>query len=83
MVIDRVEEGEDIDRVYATIITEKETQKRMIIGNRGESIRRLGAYARKLMEAFAGKKIYLDLHVVVRKGWSKNKKNLEEIGYIF
>ena len=83
VVIDRVEEGEDIDRVYATIITEKETQKRMIIGNRGESIRRLGAYARKLMEAFAGKKIYLDLHVVVRKGWSKNKKNLEEIGYIF
>ncbi len=83
VVIDRVEEGENIDRVYATIITEKETQKRMIIGNRGESIRRLGAHARKLMEAFAGKKIYLDLHVVVRKGWSKNRKNLEEIGYIF
>jgi len=83
VLIDRIEESEDLDRVYATIITEKETQKRMIIGNRGESIRRVGSLARKLMERFSGKKIYLDLHVVVRKGWSKNRKALEEIGYIF
>ena len=83
VIIDRVEEEEEIDRVYATIITEKETQKRMIIGNRGESIRRVGSLARKLMERFSGKKIYLDLHVVVRKGWSKNKKSLEKIGYLF
>jgi GTP-binding protein Era len=83
VLIDRIEESEDLDKVYATIITEKETQKRMIIGNRGESIRRVGSLARKLMERFSGKKIYLDLHVVVRKGWSKNRKALEEIGYIF
>lgn len=83
VVIDRVEERETMDRVYATIITEKETQKRMIIGNRAESIKRVGAYARRLMEEFSGKKIYLDLHVIVRKGWSKNKKSLEDIGYIF
>jgi len=83
VVIDRIEEEEGIDRVYATIITEKETQKRMIIGHRGESIRRVGSLARKLMERFSGKKIYLDLHVVVRKGWSKNRKMLEEIGYLF
>ncbi len=83
VLIDRVEEEEGIDRVYATIITEKETQKRMIIGKGGESIRRLGSYARKLMESFSGKKIHLDLHVVVRKGWSKNRKSLEAIGYVF
>ena len=83
VVIDRIEEEEEIDRVYATIITEKETQKRMIIGSRGESIRRVGSLARKLMERFSGKRIHLDLHVMVRKGWSKNRKALEEIGYIF
>ena len=83
VVINRVEEGEDIDRVYAEIITEKETQKRMIIGKKAEGIKRVGSYARKLMEQFSGKKIYLDLHVTVKKGWSKNKKHLEEIGYIF
>ncbi len=83
VVIDRIEEGDNIDRVYASIITEKETQKRMIIGKGAESIRRLGSYARKLIEEFAQKKIFLDLHVVVRKGWSKNKEGLEEVGYIF
>ena len=83
VLIDRIEESEDLDKVYATVVTEKETQKRMIIGNRGESIRRVGSLARKLLENFSGKKIYLDLHVVVRKGWSKNRKSLEEIGYIF
>ena len=83
VLIDRIEESEDLDKVYATVVTEKETQKRMIIGNRGESICRVGSLARKLLENFSGKKIYLDLHVVVRKGWSKNRKSLEEIGYIF
>ena len=83
VVIDRVEEEEGIDRVYATIVTEKETQKRMIIGRGGETIRRVGKHARKLMEEFSGKRIHLDLHVVVRKGWSKNRKSLEAVGYIF
>ncbi len=83
VLIDRIEESDDIDRVYASIITEKETQKRMIIGKRAESIKRLGSYARKLMEEFAQKRVYLELHVIVRKGWSKNKEALEEIGYMF
>ena len=83
VVIERVEEGDNLDRVFAEIITEKETQKRMIIGNGAEGIKRVGSYARKLMERFSGKKIYLDLHVVVRKGWSKNKKFMEDIGYVF
>jgi len=39
--------------------------------------------ARKVMENFAQKKIYLDLHVSVRKGWSKNRASLEELGYQF
>ena len=83
VIIDRVEESDNMDRVYATIITEKETQKRMIIGKGAESIKRVGRDARRLMEQFSGKKIFLDLHVVVRKGWSKNKNSLEKIGYIF
>ena len=83
VVVDRVEEGEEMDKVTATIVTEKETQKRMIIGHGGESIKRVGKYARKSMEEFSGKKIFLDLHVVVRKGWSKNRKGMEALGYTF
>ena len=55
----------------------------MIIGKGGESIKRVGKYAREEMEKFSGKKIYLDLNVSVKKGWSKNKSTLENLGYIF
>ncbi len=83
VIIDRVEEGETIDRVYAEIITEKESQKRMIIGKGAQSIKRVGTYARRLMERFSGKRVFLDLHVTVHKGWSRDKKRLKDIGYIF
>jgi len=83
VVIDRVEEGESLERIYATIIVEKPTQKGMLIGARGETIRRVGTYARRAIEQVAGKKIYLDLHVSVKRGWSKNRESLEELGYQF
>ena len=83
VVIDRIEEGETMDRVFATIIVEKPTQKGMMIGQRGETIRRLGTEARKIMEHFSQKKIFLDLHVSIKKGWSKNRADLEELGYQF
>ncbi len=83
VVIDRIEEGEKTDRVFATLIVEKPTQKGMMVGRRGETIRRLGTEARKAMERFSLKKIFLNLHVSVRRGWSKNRTHLEELGYQF
>ncbi len=83
VLIDRIEESEVLDRVFATIVVEKPTQKGMMVGQRGETIRRVGIDARKIMEHFSQKKIYLDLHVSIKRGWSKNRSNLEEFGYIF
>ena len=83
VTIEKIDESDDIDRVYATIIVEKETQKGIIVGNRGAGIKRVGKFARKQLELFSGKKIYLDLHVSVKKGWSKSRGGLEEQGYIF
>lgn len=83
VIIDKVHEDEDIDRVEATIVVEKEVQKRMIVGKGGEAIKRIGIGARKIMEQFAQKKIHLELIVVVKAGWSKNKIELESFGYIF
>lgn len=83
VTIEKIDEEEEIDRVYATIVVEKETQKGMIVGERGEGIKRVGKFARRQMEIFAGKRIFLDLHVSVKKGWSKNRDGLEEMGYIF
>ena len=55
----------------------------IIVGRGGSTIKRIGKDARLKMEAFSGKKIYLELFVSVKSGWSKNRKSLEEIGYRF
>ena len=82
VTIEKIEESDTLDKVYATIVVEKETQKGMIVGQKGAGIKRVGKLAREQMEVFSGKKIVLDLHVSVKKGWSKNKDGLEEFGYI-
>jgi GTP-binding protein Era len=81
IIIEKIIESDDIDKVYAMIVTQKDTQKSMIIGKKGKKIKELGIAARKLLEAFSGKKIYLELYVKTVPNWTKNKKMLEEIGY--
>ena len=82
VTIEKIDEEDAMDRVYATIVVEKETQKGIIVGQKGVGIKRVGKLAREQMEYFSGKKIFLDLHVSVKKGWSKNRESLEEFGYI-
>jgi len=83
VIIDKIDESDTMDRVYATIIVEKDTQKGMIVGEKGLGIKRVGKLARAQMELFSGKNIYLDLHVSVKKGWSKSRAGLEDMGYNF
>ncbi|SFV52196.1 GTP-binding protein Era [hydrothermal vent metagenome] len=82
VTIEKIEESDTLDKIYATVVVEKDTQKGIIVGNNGETIKRLGKTARKQMEFFSQKKIYLNLFVSVKKGWSKNVDSLEEFGYI-
>ncbi len=81
VLIEKIYEEKNIDRIIATVIVEKESQKGIIIGRGGEGIKRIGKYAREKIERLSGKKAYLDLQVVVKKGWSKDKSYLQEIGY--
>lgn len=81
VLIEKIEEYENLDKVYAAIIVERPSQKGMIIGKRGKKIKEIGIYARELLENFSGKKIYLELYVKVIPKWSKNKKMLNELGY--
>ena len=83
IMIDKIEEFDNLDKIYATIIVERSSQKGMIIGKKGKKIKEIGIYARKLLEEFSNKKIYLELFVKVIPHWSKNKKILKEIGYEF
>lgn len=81
VLIEKIEEYENLDKVYAAIIVERFSQKGMIIGKSGKKIKEIGMYARGLLENFSGKKIYLELYVKVIPKWSKNKKMLNELGY--
>lgn len=83
VIIDKIEENIHLDKILATIIVEKDIQKKMIIGKNGNGIKRIGIHARKNIEKFSGKKIHLELFVSVKSGWSKNKEELENFGYIF
>ena len=81
VTINKIEESEKIDKIDAVIVVEKSSQKSMIIGKDGATIKRVGQTARKLLEIFSQKKIYLKLIISVKKGWSKNKTLLEKQGY--
>lgn len=64
--------------INAEIILERESQKVIMIGKRGEGLKRLGERARKDIENFLNKKVYLELFVKVRKDWRNNKKFIKE-----
>lgn len=81
-IIKSVKEKTGITEIYASIITEREIHKSMIIGKNGETIKRIGIFARKLIQNLTNSKVFLKLDVVVKKGWSKEEKSLNQIiGY--
>ncbi len=81
VVIEKVEELEDIEKVYAQIIVDKKSQKGIIIGHEGKTLRRIGQDSRVLIEGLVGKKVFLKIFVVVKQGWTQDKKSLGELGY--
>lgn len=83
VIIDKVDESGEVEKIRATIIVEKKSQKGMIIGVGGKTIKRVGRNARAKIENLLQKQVYLQLFVSVKKGWSKDKKSLEKMGYIF
>jgi len=69
------------DFIDAEIIVERPTQKGILIGKGGEALKRVGIRARKEIEAFLGKPVYLQLHVKVREGWRNKDTYLRSYGY--
>ena len=81
VVIDKIDETATLDRIRATIIVEKESQKGIMIGKGGSTIKRIGKQARTKIEALSNKQAYLDLFVSVKPNWTNDKKMLEDLGY--
>ena len=81
VLINKVEEKPRVDVIKATIIVQKGTQKGMIIGKNAEAIKRIGKDARLKIEKLTGRKCFLELFVSIKKGWTKDKQGLRDLGY--
>ncbi len=74
-------EEQDIIKIRAVIMVERDTQKGIIIGHKGSAIKRVGTDARKDLQRFFDKKVFLDLYVKVNKNWRSNDRQLKRFGY--
>jgi GTP-binding protein Era len=75
-------QGEDPLRIEAHIWVARESQKGIVVGKNGQRIKEISTRARKSIELYLGKHVYLDLFVKVRKGWADNQVDLNSLGYI-
>lgn len=82
ITIDKYQEAEDIDRIYATIYCEQKSQKGILIGKGGALLKKIGTEARLELEDIVDKKVFLALEVKVEKDWRKKDKLLKNFGYI-
>lgn len=83
VIIDKIDEEGAIENIKATIVVEKDSQKLVIVGKGGATIKRIGKDSRAKIENLLQRQVYLQLHVSVKKGWTKNKKSLSDLGYDF
>lgn len=74
-------DSETIIHIRAVIMVERESQKGIIIGHKGEALKRVGIESRTDLEKFFGKKIHLELFVKVNKDWRSNARQLRRFGY--
>ncbi len=79
--IERYEEHAKLAKIYGLIWVERSTQKSIVIGKNGEKLKKIGIDARKDIENLIHKKVYLQLWVKVKKGWSDNERALQSLGF--
>ncbi len=79
--VDEFKEEEKRIRIHAVIYVERNTQKGIIIGHQGVALKKMATEARKSLERFFGKSIFLETFVKVDKDWRSNKRELDNFGY--
>ena len=81
VLIQEYKEKDSLTKIQADIIVQRETQKGILLGEGGKMIKKLGTEARKDIEEFIGRKVFLELFVKVRPKWRDNELHLREYGY--
>ncbi len=79
--IEDFHEEESLIRIRATIFVERDSQKGIVIGDKGKMLKKVGTEARADLEKFFGKKVFLETYVKVEQDWRKNKLVLKKFGY--
>lgn len=81
-VVDSVEVGKTSYHVHVSIIVDRDSLKKIIIGSRGSMLKKIGTYARKDLENLLGKKVYLELFVKTIKNWKDKERYIKELGFL-
>ena len=81
VAVEEFKEDEKLIRISAVIYCERDSQKGILIGRQGAALRKVGIEARKDIEAFFGKKVFLQLYVKVEKDWRNRERKLRNFGY--
>lgn len=82
VIVEKFDEGEKAIHIMAVIYVERDSQKGIIIGKGGSMLKRVGIEARKDIETFFGKSVYLEMHVKVEANWRNRENKLRSFGYI-
>jgi len=80
--IEKFEDTKKLLRLHAVIWVERDNQKAIVIGEKGEKLKKIGMQARKELQNFFEKKVHLETWVKVRKGWADDERALHQLGYI-
>jgi GTP-binding protein Era len=82
-VVDEFKDEENILKIRVIIYVERDSQKGILIGHNGSALKRVGTQARKEMETFFEKKVFLEMHVKVARDWRNKPESLKSFGYEF
>ena len=82
VIIESYKEEDNIIRIRAEIMVSRDSQKGIIIGHKGASLKKVGVESRKDIEEFVGKQVYLETYVKVDKDWRDNQNQLRRYGYV-
>ena len=77
-----VEDDGPTVKIYADIMVNKDAHRGIVVGKGGASLKRIGQNARQDLEKLMDRKVYLELHVIIRKNWVRNPSILQELGYV-
>jgi len=82
VIVEKFDEGEKAIHIMAVIYVERDSQKAIVIGHQGKKLKHVGIEARKDIETFFAKRVYLQLYVKVEKDWRNQENKLRQFGYI-